>query len=142
MLKPTDRRLVCLLESYQRFFGSQLCSASELFEAPFVVLAHGTEVPPILFYGNRLALRLWELDFETFTGMPSLKTAEPDERDARETLLAEVARQGYSTGYRGVRISSTGKRFEIQQATVWNLLDENEQRIGQAATFRDWVWVP
>jgi hypothetical protein len=135
MLLPDDERLLCLLRSYKMWLGHELCTPMELFDAPFVLLAHGIELPPILFYGNRRALELWEMDFDAFTRMPSLRTAEADLRDAREKLLADVAAQGYSEGYRGVRVSATGKRFEIEQATVWNIMDGSAQRIGQAAMF-------
>jgi len=34
--------------------------AEKVFEAPFVVVSHGTEVDPVLNYGNRAAtLALW-----------------------------------------------------------------------------------
>jgi hypothetical protein len=36
--------------------------AQFLFEAPFVVVSHGIEANPILNYGNKKALTLWELD--------------------------------------------------------------------------------
>lgn len=137
LVQGTDPRIAALLDSYERFFGRRLCEPRELFEAPFVVLAHGTQQPPVLFYGNRAALSLWEMDWDAFTSMPSLRTAEPDARAARQRLLAEVERQGYSANYTGVRVSSTGKRFEITRATVWNILDAGGRRIGQAATFRE-----
>ena len=56
-------------------------------------------------------------------------------RSEREILLATVARQGFIDDYRGIRISKNGRRFLIDQATVWNLLDENGAKCGQAATF-------
>ena len=133
-----DPRIVALLRSYDHYLGQSLCAAGELFDAPFVVLAHGTETPPGLFYGNRAALALWEVDFPTFTAMPSFRTAEPDVREGRARLLADVERQGVSEDYTGVLVSSSGRRFEIQRATIWNILDAAGMRIGQAATFRDY----
>jgi len=32
-----------------------------MFEAPFVLISHGTEDDPILNYGNRVALWLWQM---------------------------------------------------------------------------------
>ena len=49
-----------------------------------------------------------------------------------------IPRDGYVDDYRGIRISSTGERFEIQQAIVWNLIDAAGQYQGQAATFHHW----
>lgn len=138
MLAPNDPRLVALLESYRHFMHRTLASPEELYDAPFVVLAHGTECPPVLWYGNAKALELWEMTFGEFTRMESRKTAEPDLREAREALLHEVQKQGYSTGYRGIRISSSGRRFEIAQATVWNIVNVAGDYIGQAATFDRW----
>jgi hypothetical protein len=37
-------------------------------------------------------------------------------------MLAEA--QGYFTGYRGIRISATGRRFLVRGATVWNVVDQ------------------
>jgi hypothetical protein len=141
MIEHTDPRLVALLGSYEHWLGIPLCAADALFDAPFAVLAHGVESPPILWYGNRTALDLWDMDFEAFTRMPSHLTAEPDLRDARAALLREVSTQGFSSGYRGIRVSRSGRRFEIDRATVWNILDESGQRIGQAATFDRWSWL-
>ena len=45
---------------------------------------------------------------------------------------------GYVDDYRGIRISSSGRRFEIDRATVWNLRDAAQAYAGQAATFSTW----
>ena len=39
----------------------------------------------------------------------------------------------------GVRISRTGRRFLVEQAVVWNVLDGHGTRRGQAATFSRWT---
>jgi hypothetical protein len=52
--------------------------------------------------------------------------------------MARAARDGYVDDYRGVRISSSGKRFLIEEAIVWNLVDAAGNRVGQAATFSQW----
>jgi hypothetical protein len=106
-----------------------------LWSAPRAIVAHGTEDDPVFFYGNRLALELFAMSFEDFTQLPSRYSAEPLERDARARLLERVTRQGYVDDYAGVRISGKGKRFMIDAATVWNLIDEAGNHRGQAATF-------
>ena len=58
------------------------------------------------------------------------------EREERARFMQAVGERGYVDDYTGVRISSTGKRFYILQATVWNVTDENGVIHGQAATFR------
>ena len=79
-----------------------------------------------------------ELTWEELVALPSRKTAEPSEQEQRERLLATVTRQGYIDDYRGVRITKSGRRFLIEQATVWNLLDQKGEYCGQAATFDHW----
>ncbi|QDU37249.1 MEKHLA domain protein [Maioricimonas rarisocia] len=139
-------RTQLILDSYARWTGRELQSrvgdpaeqSRRLFEADFVVVAHGTEADPILCYGNRKALELWEMDLAAFLQTPSRKTAEPVHRDERREMLERTARDGYFDDYQGVRISSTGRRFLIRKAIVWNLVDADGQPAGQAASFADW----
>lgn len=137
-----------LLDSFAARLGRELikrtgdeADARRLFEAPFVVVAHGTEADPVLNYGNRTALELWETDWATLTSMPSRLTAEPMHRDERARLLERTARDGYVDDYRGIRISSRGRRFLIEQAIVWNLADAAGRAVGQAATFHEWKFL-
>jgi hypothetical protein len=103
-----------------------------------VVVAHGVEEDPILSYGNRLALALWEVDAETLRSMPSRLTAEQMHRDERARLLERTRRDGYVDDYQGIRISRSGRRFRIEQAIIWNLQDDRGRAVGQAATFSRW----
>lgn len=109
-----------------------------LFNAPFALVSHGTEEDPIFNFGNRTALELFELTWEQFTSLHSRKSAEPVNQKERSRLLERVTQQGYINDYSGVRISSTGKRFLIRQATVWNIVDEMGEYHGQAAVFDQW----
>jgi len=111
--------------------------AQALYEAPFVVLAHDGGQDPRFTYANQTAQRLWEMPWDTFIGMPSRLSAEPDLREVRATMLARVQRDGYIDDYQGIRISSTGQRFELGKTIVWNL-QENDTFCGQAATFSAW----
>jgi hypothetical protein len=130
--------------SYHRLTGQRLIDPSDTdlwqacWTAPRVIVAHGMEVDPIFFYGNQLALSLFELDFAAFTRLPSRCSAEPALREERDALLARVRDHGFIDDYAGVRVSASGKRFRIEQAVVWNLLDEHGHRHGQAATFERW----
>ncbi|MCA8989909.1 MAG: MEKHLA domain-containing protein [Planctomycetaceae bacterium] len=136
-----------LLDSYHALLGEQLIErsgnleedAKRLFDAPFVVVSHGTESDPILNYGNQTALALWEMTIEQFVQTPSRMTAEPVHRDERARLLERTSKQGFVDDYRGIRVTSTGQRFLIERATVWNLSDASGTRVGQAATFSEWV---
>jgi hypothetical protein len=40
-----------------------------------------------------------------------------------------------------VRVSASGRRFRISGATVWNLVDEQGWRRGQAAAFAEWQYL-
>jgi MEKHLA domain-containing protein len=138
-----------LLDSYYRWIqrqliprtGSLVDQARDLYLAPFVVVSHGTQPDPILNYGNRVALELWEMPIETLLETPSRLTAEPLHRDERARLLERTSRNGFVDDYQGIRISSTGRRFRIDQATVWNLQDATGQYVGQAATFSQWQFL-
>ncbi len=154
MSSPIDDPLLIkhieyLLKSYLRWTGHELIlpasslleRAKALFDQPFVVLSHGTQTDPILNYGNKAALDLWELTWEKFTKMPSRLTAEPANREDRELLLEQVSRNGFIDTYSGVRITGSGRRFLIERGTVWNIVDEKEKYVGQAATFREWKYI-
>jgi hypothetical protein len=135
-----------MLNSFRSFVGRDLIErtgntdeeARIVFEAPFVVVSHGTQDDPILNYGNRTALSLWEMDIPTLTSTPSRLTAEPMHRDERAQLMTRAARDGFVDDYRGIRISSSGKRFLIEKAIIWNLVNSEGHRVGQAATFSNW----
>lgn len=137
-------RIRMIAESYRRLLGQSLVSAEgdaligALWDAPRVIVAHGTEADPVFFFGNRMALAAFEMDFPTFTRLPSRFSAEPMVRDERSRLLERVSRDGYIDDYAGVRISAKGRRFRIEQAVVWNLIDAAGNCHGQAATFDHW----
>ena len=138
-----EAHLNLLLYSYARLTGSALAASPQaIMDAPFVVVSHGTEADPIFNFGNPTALALFELSFEEFTRLPSRKSAEPLERAERQALLDRVTHHGYINDYQGIRISSTGKRFLVKNAIVWNVYDPNEVYRGQAATFSEWTFLP
>lgn len=121
--------------------GDESAITQALFEAPFVVVSHGTEADPILNYGNRQALQLWQMEWEQFTQTPSRLTAEPMERAERDRLLQQAKVNGFINNYQGVRICSTGQRFAIHNVILWNVLDEKGVCCGQAATFNQWTFL-
>lgn len=141
-------RLNLLVSSFHRLTGKQLIESgyADLWQAcwtaPRVIVAHGTQADPIFFYGNQLALSLFELDFAAFTQLPSRYSAQALLREERAVLLDRVRDHGFIDDYAGVRVSATGRRFRIEQAVVWNLLDEAGGLHGQAATFAHWAPLP
>jgi hypothetical protein len=109
-----------------------------LYNAPFVVLAHDTATDPVFFYANRQAQQLFEMTWQEMVALPSRLSAEPLTREERQRLLDRVSSQGYIDDYTGMRISKTGKRFLIENATVWNLISSEGHIVGQAAAFAHW----
>jgi hypothetical protein len=138
-----------LVQSYKKWTGRDLLPgdfsprelSAKLFDAPFVVVSHGTQPDPILNYGNRAALELWEMSWDEFTRTPSRLTAEPARREARAKVMEAVTHQGFFENYSGIRVSKTGRRFEISRATVWNMISETGRLAGQAATFSEWKFL-
>lgn len=144
-LQPEIDRLRLLVDSYHRLTGKDLIPPvsdhalrQTVWLAPCVIVAHGTEEEPIFFYGNKRALELFEFEFDAFIKLPSSHSAEPAARESRTRLLNRVSLNGYVDDYSGIRISSSGKRFRIEQTTVWNLLDAQGRLHGQAAAFSHW----
>ena len=139
-----------LLRTYWQRTGRHLIEPSDdleldaqrLFEAPFVVLSGGAEAEQILNYANMTALGLWEMDWETLTQTPSRETAEPVHQARRAEFLRQVKATGFVDDYSGIRISRTGRRFQIKKATVWNVTDDDGLYLGQAATFSAWEFEP
>lgn len=132
-----------LTESHARLLGKQLVPAGRdaawLYrEAPFVVLAHNTEADPKFIYANRAAQLCFDYSWDEFMSLPSRLSAEAPDRAQRQALLDEVSRHGFMTGYRGVRVAKSGRRFIIEDGIVWELLDRDGKRHGQAATFISW----
>ena len=132
--------IACVAESFARLVGRPLVDPrgdmiEAMWQAPQVILAHGTQDDPVFFFGNRAALAAFEIDLDAFLAMPSRLSAEAPLRSERQDLLDRVTRYGFIDDYAGVRISAKGRRFRIEQAVVWNVSDEAGLRIGQAATF-------
>ncbi|TKB80927.1 MAG: MEKHLA domain-containing protein [Nitrospira sp.] len=135
-----------VLNSYRRWVGGELierhgspeAQACALFAVPCVVVTHGAGADPMLTYGNRTALTLFETTWDELRRMPSRLTAEPVNQAERAQMLARAAAHGYIADYRGIRISATGRRFLVEDATVWNVVTPDGAHVGQAATFSTW----
>jgi PAS domain-containing protein len=129
-----------LAGSYARLVGTKLVAPSAdaawlYHEAPFAVLAHNNAADPTFIYANRAAQTCFGYTWDEFMILPSRLSAEAPNRAARQELLDTVARHGFMSGYRGERIAKSGRRFWIEQGTVWQLTDPAGVTHGQAATF-------
>jgi hypothetical protein len=156
MMQPYERSEVSaynriMAQSFRRFTGQSIIDgdtdalsdralAEAMFDAPQAIVSHGKEADPIFRYANRKALELWEMDWKAFTRLPSRLSAESmaDIQSDRDALLKAALQKGWVDNYQGIRVSSTGKRFYIDQTVLWNVVDENGIRHGQAAFIRQW----
>ncbi len=138
-----------LVRSYRCWTGAELvdptldpiAAARWLYYAPFALLSHDAQEDPVFNYANLTAQRLFERDWENFTGLPSRLSAEPPVQAERRRLLEEVTAKGYIADYCGIRIAKSGRRFRIEGALVWNVYDETGAFCGQAARIDRWHWL-
>lgn len=142
---PALPRLI--LDSYERWTGRSLAPAGMgsveavawLYEAaPFCILAHDAAPDPRFVYANAAAQRCFEYSWAEFITLPSRLSAEAPNRAERQRLFDQVSRQGYASGYQGLRVARSGRRFWIEDGTVWQLADAGGAVHGQAATFPRW----
>lgn len=144
-LDPAHAQVLC--RSFKALLGRDLvdgCSlaspeecANALYNAPQIILSHDTSDDPCLTYANRAAQILWDMSWDDLIGLPSRKTAEPQHRDQRAAMFETMRKRGVVENYEGIRVSGTGKRFMIRNATIWTLTDDRGQKCGEAATFTD-----
>ncbi|MFF4346216.1 MEKHLA domain-containing protein [Streptomyces sp. NPDC001530] len=137
-----------LLDSHLRLVGTELCprawstesdAAVWLYdEAPFGLLAHDVSDDPRFIYANLTAQKCFGYTWEEFTALPSRLSAADDAQQDRHAFVAAVNRQGYAHGYRGRRIRKDGSLFWIEDVCMWDLVDADGLKHGQAAVFRSW----
>jgi hypothetical protein len=133
-------RIALIAQSYTRLLGMPIIAdeadvVAALWHAPCAIVAHGTEPDPLFFFGNAVALATLGYAPQLFIGLPSRLSAEAPLREERQALLERVSSAGFVDDYAGVRIDAEGRRFRIEAATVWNLVDARGVVQGQAAKF-------
>ena len=140
----TEDPATLILDSYRRATGGSLVPPGVdaprwlYATAPFCVLAHDTAADPRFIYANAAAQRCFEYTWTEFTALPSRLSAGTPDRAGRQAFLDQVARHGYATGYRGIRVAKSGRRFWIEDATLWQLTDAGGTVRGQAAKIPGW----
>ena len=149
-LISTLKQAELMCRNFRKFTGKELCKSSsplgedllkELIVADFALVSHDTAEDPLFNFANRTALNLFEMSFSEFIALPSRKSAEPLHQEERSRLLSLVSSQGFIKDYCGIRISASGRRFYVEDAVVWNLIDESGEYKGQAAAFSKWRYV-
>ncbi len=147
-MRTRDEAFADLLnESHRRLLGEPLVPADVpagkmaewLYDAPFGLLVHDGSDDPVFIYANQTAQKLFEYSWDEFVGLPSRLSAGEEDREERRILLEGVREKGFTTAYRGPRVARSGRRFFIDEVTVWNLaLDSGSVRTGQGALIRRW----
>ena len=140
----TDQEFFDLItQSFDRMVGTPLVPSGKsphwLYnDAPFVLLSHNRQSDPRFVYANRAAQSCFGYSWEEFITLPSRLSAEEPNRAERQRLLDAVTANGFIDDYRGVRIAKSGRRFWIEKAIVWQVVDNHGRLLGQAATFSTW----
>lgn len=145
----TVRYSEIITQSYHLFFKQYivppLTDAQELsrvlYHSPFVILAHDGGADPVFVYANQKAQDLWGYTWDEFLRLPSRLSAAPGQQRDRNRFLAQVAEQGYSSQYSGIRVDKGGRSFRIENVALWNFSDEVTGLKGQAACFDSWTYV-
>lgn len=151
----TDRKVIALakqmVDSYQRVVRKRLVEvrddatdvqiAKALYELPAVVLSHDGADDPTFTFANLAGQKLFEYPWDKFLTLRSHQSAEAEHRTNRAEMLERAARDGYIADYCGIRISGSGKRFEIKNAIIWNVVDLGGNKVGQAAVFDQWEFL-
>ena len=83
-------------------------------------------------YLNKAALSLFKVTKDQVIGRSTTMTAPKSEQKQRNELLNQVNSHGFIDNYKGIRVTSNGDLFQIEDATIWNVIDKNSHKIGQA----------
>jgi hypothetical protein len=141
-----EQHISIIVESYRKHFDDDLIGVQndpeithKVETAPFPILSHTNAPDPIFNYGNQKALEIFEYSWEEFIKLPSRLSAEVGLQDERARVMREVRENGFTANYKGIRVSKSGRRFEILRAAIWNVEDESGIFIGQAAALFDWI---
>ncbi len=109
--------------------------ARTLYEDGRVILSHEYLDIPRFCFANAKAQEQFGYNWNEFQGMDSRLSAQADDVAAREELLKRAAEEGYIDNYEGVRIRKDKTKFHVTDVILWNVLNEREKVVGQAAIF-------
>ncbi|KAI8998076.1 MEKHLA domain-containing protein [Gaertneriomyces semiglobifer] len=116
--------------------------AEDVYGLRYPLLTHsGTPTSshdPVFTYGNAAAQMLFRYSASELLRTPSRLSAPEKVRAEREEFMRRVKEDGFCQGYTGLRIRGDGSQFQMTDADVWNLQDEDGRVIGQAALIKAW----
>jgi hypothetical protein len=101
----------------------------------FAILSHGTQEDPIYNYFNRAAMETFQYEPEEIYQLPSRKSAPPDLRVDRAALIQASVERGFQVYTEAVRVTKHGQLFQINEGLLWNVYDNEGNRVGQTALF-------
>ena len=99
-------------------------------ECSFPIVSH--DLHGFFNYLNKAALSLFKVTLDQVIGQPTTMTAPESEQKERNELLNQVNSHGFIENYKGIRVTSDGALFQIEDATIWNIFDKESIKIGQA----------
>ena len=101
----------------------------------YAILSHGTQDDPIYNYFNKAAMETFLYEPEEIYQLPSRKSAPPDLRIDRAALIQASVERGFQVYTKAVRVTKYGQLFQINEGLLWNVYDDNGNRVGQTALF-------
>jgi hypothetical protein len=131
-------------ESLQKLTGVSLLDRMEGVETlsqvhsneRYSVLSHDIEDDPVYCYFNAGAFSAFEYPPEEIYKLPSRYSA-PDGpvRSNRQALMETVVTEGVWTFPTAIRVTKSGRQFQLQDVVLWNVYDNDGVRVGQTALF-------
>eukprot|EP00977_Amphora_coffeiformis_P013038 scaffold3339_cov174-Amphora_coffeaeformis.AAC.6 len=147
-VENVDQWLRWSSESLERITGQGLLDRMEGVETlgevheneRYAVLSHGTQSDPVYNYFNKGALLQFEWPELEVYSLPSRYSAPEILRDGREEEIKSAVEQDVMTIPTATRQSKHGALFQLTNVTLWNVYDDEGERVGQTAIFdRDLV---
>ncbi|MGW3132298.1 MEKHLA domain-containing protein [Streptomyces sp. NPDC001076] len=88
---------------------------------------------------DRNAQQCFAYSWAEFVRLPSRLSAAAEGQHHREKFVRSVTEHCCASGYRGLGIARSGRRFWFEDVTMWHLVDADGTHRGQAAVFRSWT---
>lgn len=102
----------------------------------FVVLSHGNQTDPIYNYENAAGFRVFRWPAERYYKLPSRYSApEGANRQAREAMIDSTVAQDVIYIDEAVRVRYPNATVTLRDAILWNVYDDDGNRVGQTALF-------
>lgn len=103
----------------------------------YAVLSHGVQDDPIYHYFNRAAFRTFQFPEQVAYETPSRYSAPPGpERDVtRAKQVDDAVQHDHTVIPEAIRQTYHGNLIRVRNIILWNVYDENGDRVGQTAIY-------